>query len=50
VASAHSFHPSSQPLELPLKVYEILFLLWFIVFAFWMGKQFKEWNRRKGRD
>jgi hypothetical protein len=40
----------SQPLELPLKVYQILFLIWFIVFVFWMAKQFAAHNKRKGRD
>lgn len=32
-----------------MEVYQILFLLWGIVFVFWLAKQFKEHNRRTGR-
>jgi hypothetical protein len=32
-----------------VKVHHILFILWFIVFIFWMAKQFKAHNKRKGR-
>lgn len=49
-------HPKSQPFDpskpLPepsVKVHHILFILWFIVFIFWMAKQFKAHNKRKGR-
>jgi hypothetical protein len=30
-----------------LKVHHILFIGWFILFAFWIAKQFGEHNRRK---
>jgi hypothetical protein len=33
-----------------MKVYQILFIVWFIVFAMWLGKQFAEYNRRKDRE
>jgi hypothetical protein len=29
-----------------LEVYQILFLAWGVVFAFWLGKQFRAHNRR----
>jgi flagellar biogenesis protein FliO len=29
-----------------MEVYQILFLLWLIVFAFWLPKQFSESNKR----
>ena len=32
-----------------MKVYQILFIAWFIVFAMWLVKQFSEHNRRKER-
>lgn len=32
-----------------MKVYQILFLLWGIVFAFWLMSQFNAHNRRRGR-
>lgn len=32
-----------------MEVYQILLLLWFIVFAMWLGKQFGEHNRRMER-
>ncbi len=33
-----------------MKVTTILFVLWFIVFLFWMARQFKEYNKRTDRD
>jgi len=30
-----------------VKVYQILFILWAIVFAFWLARQFREYNRRQ---
>jgi flagellar biogenesis protein FliO len=36
-------------LELSVKVYQILLILWLIVFAFWLVKQFKDHHERKGR-
>jgi hypothetical protein len=30
-----------------LKVYHILFILWGIVFAFWLAKQFRDSNERR---
>jgi hypothetical protein len=33
-----------------LKVHHILFMLWVIVFLLWMVKQFREANKRAGRD
>ncbi len=32
-----------------MEVYQILFLLWFIVFAFWLVKQFSRANRKYER-
>lgn len=32
-----------------MKVYQILFLVWGIVFAFWLTRQFSEHNKRKER-
>ncbi len=32
-----------------MEVYQILLLLWFIVFAMWLGKQFTAHNRRMER-
>ena len=32
-----------------MKVYQILFILWGIVFAFWLARQFAAHNRRRGR-
>jgi flagellar biogenesis protein FliO len=32
-----------------VKVYQILFVLWFIVFIFWLFRQFAEHNKRKGK-
>lgn len=37
------------PLESIVPVYQILLILWVIVFAFWLTGQFKEYNRRRGR-
>ncbi len=33
-----------------MKVTTILFVLWFIVFLFWVTRQFKEHNKRTSRD
>jgi flagellar biogenesis protein FliO len=30
-----------------VKVVNILFILWFIVFAAWLASQFKQYNRNK---
>jgi hypothetical protein len=30
-------------------VYKILLILWVVVFAFWLGRQFSEYNRRRDR-
>jgi flagellar biogenesis protein FliO len=38
--------PSSIPGVLTVKVYQILFLLWLIVFAYWLVGQFKRSNKR----
>jgi hypothetical protein len=32
-----------------VKIYQILFLVWFIVFAFWVVRQFAEHNKRTDR-
>ena len=32
-----------------MKVYQILLILWIIVFTFWLVKQFKDYHERKGR-
>lgn len=32
-----------------MKVHHILFIAWFIVFAFWIAKQFSAYNRDKER-
>jgi flagellar biogenesis protein FliO len=31
-----------------VKTYQIIFIIWAIVFAFWLVKQFGEYNKRKG--
>jgi hypothetical protein len=36
-------------LERDVKVYQIILLLWVIVFAFWLVRQFAEHNKRSGR-
>jgi flagellar biogenesis protein FliO len=46
--NATSFQSHSN-LERTLKVYQIILLLWVIVFAFWLVKQFSEHNKRSGR-
>jgi hypothetical protein len=30
-----------------MEVYQIIFLLWVVVFAFWVVKQFGDYNKRK---
>jgi hypothetical protein len=35
--------------ERALKVYQIIFILWAIVFAFWLVRQFAAYNKSKGR-
>jgi positive regulator of sigma E activity len=32
-----------------MEVYQILFIVWVIVFAFWLARQFKEHNDRTDR-
>lgn len=32
-----------------MKVYQILFIVWIIVFAFWMVRQFSNYNKSKDR-
>jgi flagellar biogenesis protein FliO len=34
-------------MERAVKVYQILFILWAIVFAFWVVRQFADHNKRK---
>jgi flagellar biogenesis protein FliO len=36
-------------MECAVKVYQILFILWAIVFAFWLVRQFAEHNKRKDK-
>jgi len=43
-AAATIDHPSVM--ERTMEVYQILFLLWVIVFAMWLVKQFNEYNKR----
>ncbi len=31
-----------------MKVYQIIFILWAVVFAYWLVRQFSEHNKRKG--
>ena len=33
-----------------MKVYQILFIVWFVVFVFWLVRQFAEHNKRANRD
>jgi len=33
-----------------MKVHEILFIAWIIVFAFWIARQFGASNRRRERE
>jgi hypothetical protein len=33
-----------------MEVHHILFIAWFIVFAFWLAGQFKDANRRYEKD
>lgn len=33
-----------------MKVYQILFILWGVVFAMWLVKQFADYNKRKGKS
>lgn len=46
--SSHDFSHSPS-MERTVKVYQILFLVWGIVFAFWLVRQFSDHNERKGR-
>jgi MFS transporter, BCD family, chlorophyll transporter len=39
--------PHQRPTEPFVKVHHILFIVWGIVFAFWLARQFQEYNRRK---
>jgi hypothetical protein len=34
-------------MERALKVYNIIFIIWAIVFVFWMVRQFKSYNKKK---
>jgi hypothetical protein len=45
-AKTFEFHSN---LERALKVYQIILLLWVVVFAFWLVKQFADHNKRSGR-
>jgi hypothetical protein len=38
--------PPTVVLERPVKVHHILFIIWGIVFAFWLVKQFSDHNKR----
>jgi hypothetical protein len=42
--------PTPNLQEHPVKVHHILFLVWIIVFAFWMTKQFSDYNKKKERE
>jgi flagellar biogenesis protein FliO len=33
-------------LELAMKVHHLLFIVWFIVFAFWIARQFANANKK----
>lgn len=33
-----------------MKVYQIIFIIWTIVFALWLVKQFSEYNKRKDKS
>jgi len=37
--------PVADPLERTVKVYQILFIVWGIVFAFWLFRQFARYNK-----
>ena len=50
VESTHAARAARCHQELTVRVHEILFIAWFIVFAFWLVGQFKAHNRRKERD
>ena len=39
-------HSPANLQEHRVKVYQILFLVWIIVFAFWVVKQFSDHNKR----
>ena len=41
--------PPHHPPESTVPVYQILLILWVVVFAFWLGRQFSEYNRRRDR-
>lgn len=41
--------PLEPTQERNLKVYQIIFILWGIVFIYWMARQFSEYNKRKDR-
>jgi hypothetical protein len=42
-------HPPASFQEHRVKVYQILFLVWIIVFAFWAVKQFSDHNKRSDK-
>jgi hypothetical protein len=44
VSHDHFFFP-----EIYMEVHHILLLVWVIVFAFWLPKQFAEYNKRTER-
>ncbi len=47
-AADHPKSDGSQPLlELNVKVYQILFIVWVVVFLMWLFKQFAQHNRDK---
>lgn len=33
-----------------MKLHYILFLAWFVMFALWIGREFKQYNRRKDAE
>jgi flagellar biogenesis protein FliO len=33
-----------------VKVYEIIFIIWAVVFALWLVRQFSEYNKRKDKS
>jgi hypothetical protein len=52
LASHYHDAPIHSPANLQehrVKVYQILFLVWIIVFAFWVVKQFSDHNKRSDK-
>lgn len=49
VPEPQPFDSFLTPPEFPVQVHHILFIIWFVVFIFWLFKQFSAHNDRKGR-